>query len=124
MTGRLNRINLVQLIYRHSISHRNGSRLLWWGKSTMTDKGQKVRLNELGLRFYVSKNGAPKRRSREWGGRLGVVAAVTKDRTRARIIWDGNRSMADVVPTKFLEDVSQPRSAPTNEANYGVLSLL
>jgi hypothetical protein len=82
----------------------------------MIAKGQKVRLNELGLRFYVSKNGAPKRSRREWDGRIGIVAAVTKDRIRARIIWDGNRSMADAVPTKFLEDASQPRSAATNEA--------
>jgi hypothetical protein len=72
----------------------------------MIAKGQKVRLNELGLRFYVSNKGAPKRSHPEWDGRIGIVTTLTKDKTRARIIWDGNRSMADAVPVKFLEDAS------------------
>jgi hypothetical protein len=90
----------------------------------MIAKGQKVRLNELGLRYYVSNKGTPKRSRREWGGRIGVVAAVTKDKTRARIIWNGNRSMADAMPIKFLEAASQSRSAPTNEAELLTTSLL
>jgi hypothetical protein len=72
----------------------------------MLVKGQKVRLNELGIRFYVSNGRIRKRRYPEWDGRTGIVATLTKDKTRARIIWDGNRSKADAVPIKFLEDAS------------------
>jgi hypothetical protein len=72
----------------------------------MISRGQKVRLNELGIRFLAFGKGVPKRKHAEWDGRTGVVAVVTKDKHCARIIWDGNRTQADALPIKFLEEAS------------------
>jgi hypothetical protein len=72
----------------------------------MIARGQKVRLNELGIRYFVVGKGVPKRKHAEWDGRTGVVAVVTKDKHSARIIWDGNRTQADALPIKFLDEAS------------------
>jgi hypothetical protein len=72
----------------------------------MITKGQKVRLNELGIRLFSHSKGVPKRKLSEWDGRTGVVATLTRDQHNARIIWDGNRSLADAVPIKFLKEAS------------------
>jgi hypothetical protein len=92
---------------RHLTSRQNGSRYYALGEAVIA-KGQKVRLNELGLRFYVSNKGVPKRGHPKWDGRIGIVAKLTRDKTRARIIWDGNRTQSDALPIEFLEDASQP----------------
>jgi hypothetical protein len=100
---------------RHLTSRQNGSRYYALGEAVIA-KGQKVRLNELGLRFYVSNKGVPKRGHPKWDGRIGIVAKLTRDKTRARIIWDGNRLSL----TRFRSNFSRTllsRSAPTNEAN-------
>jgi hypothetical protein len=72
----------------------------------MITKGQKVRLNELGIRFFSHGKGVPKRKHAEWDGRTGVVAILTKDQHNARIIWAGNRGQADALPIRFLEEAT------------------
>lgn len=64
--------------------------------------GQRVRLNEAGINFFRVGAGAPRRRQWEWRDRVGVVRALTKDGTQARIIWEGNRVQSDPIPVSFL----------------------
>lgn len=66
--------------------------------------GQRVCLNEAGVRFFRPGAGAPRRKAFQWKGRIGVIVNLTRDRREARIHWQGNRvRSADSIPLKFLE---------------------
>jgi hypothetical protein len=76
MTRQGSSINLERLFNGQLISRLNGSHYKCAGEAVIA-KGQKVRLNELGLRFYFSNKGAPKRGHPKWDGRIGTVATLT-----------------------------------------------
>jgi hypothetical protein len=72
----------------------------------MTDyltQGQRVRLNERGLRVY-SKGAAPGRLPLvNWEDRIGTVWKLTCTRKEARVTWQGNRGPSDAIPISLLE---------------------
>jgi hypothetical protein len=65
-------------------------------------KGQKIRLNERGLKFHTSVSG-PLAPGQNWGLRTGTIARFSRRKTQAVIPWDGNASFADAMPVTFLE---------------------
>ena len=72
-------------------------------------RGQKVVLNEAGLRYKYSTAGAPARkRPVQWQNRVGIIDVVSLDKQRVQIIWDGNRTKDDAIHIKFLETVEEP----------------
>lgn len=68
----------------------------------MLKAGQKVRLNEFGLRLHRVPKGQI-----NWDKRIGTIRRITRDETRAQIIWEGNKSMCDPLPLSVLEAVDQ-----------------
>lgn len=74
------------------------------------EKDQRVRLNEHGIRFFYVCPGVSARRHPEWEKRVGRVQRFSPDRTRAYVIWDGNRWPSDAVPVTYLvdADLDQP----------------
>jgi hypothetical protein len=60
----------------------------------------------MNIRFFAHGKGVPKRNHAVWDGRTGFVAILTKDHHNARVIWAGNRSRADALPIKSLEEAS------------------
>lgn len=66
------------------------------------EKGQKVRLNERGLKFHTSVSG-PLAPRQNWGLRTGTIGRLTRSKTYAVIVWDGNASFSDAMPVTFLE---------------------
>jgi hypothetical protein len=65
----------------------------------MLEKGQRVRLTARGLRLHKSKANL------DWTKRIGTVAHICRDQTRASVIWDGNSTASDPLPFAFLEMV-------------------
>ena len=67
---------------------------------------QRVCFNEDGLRWATNHHGTPARGERvEWRGRVGVVAKMSRDRTQARVVWNGCKTRSDYLPMKFLKSV-------------------
>jgi hypothetical protein len=68
----------------------------------MLQKGQKVRLNYRSVQFHLNKP-SQRRHGPDWVSRIGRIARLTRGKTHALIIWDGNRSLSDAMPLDFLE---------------------
>lgn len=68
-------------------------------------RGQKVVLNNAGLQYKYLSGGAPSRKHKQWRGRVGTIAALSRyrDRKYAFVIWDGNKTRDDAIPIDFLE---------------------
>jgi hypothetical protein len=67
----------------------------------MLEKGQKVRLNARGRRFYESR--MSRSRVIDWKLRLGTIGRITRDRKRASVLWEENRTFSEPLPLVFLE---------------------
>jgi hypothetical protein len=72
----------------------------------MLEKGQKVRLNARGRHFY--ENRVARSRVIDWKLRLGTVGRITRDRTRASVLWDDNKTLCEPLPLGFLEAIDAP----------------
>lgn len=66
----------------------------------MFKKGQTVRLNARGRRFY---EGSKRTRLIDWTARLGTVGHITRDRKRASVLWENNVALSEPLPLTFLE---------------------
>jgi hypothetical protein len=64
------------------------------------ERGQKVRLTERGLKFHTSGQLAPRH---DWGLRTGTIKRLTRCKTRAVVVWDGNATFSDAMPLTFFE---------------------
>jgi hypothetical protein len=62
----------------------------------MTDK---IKLNDKGIRVYLSKL---HRAQPDWRGRTGKIVKYNRDGSIASVIWDGNHSV-DRVPVVLIE---------------------
>lgn len=69
----------------------------------MLKKGQKVRLTERGLKFHISGQLASPRQN--WALRTGTLKRLTRCKTRAVVVWDGNATFSDAMPLTFFEPV-------------------
>ncbi len=68
-------------------------------------KGQKVKLNERGVRAIMATGGSPIRaRVVDWSTRQGVVSRVTALK-QIVIQWEGNRSPSDSLCPSIVEAV-------------------
>jgi hypothetical protein len=72
------------------------------GPNVMIDQ---IKLNDKGVRAYMSAGGAVYRHKAEWSKRTGKVAKYSRDRSHAYVMWDGTRSF-DRVPVNLLEPAS------------------
>ena len=82
------------------------------GPRGMTDR---IKLNEKGVRAYMSSGGAAYRHKLlEWSKRTGKVAKYSRDRSLAYVMWDGTRTF-DRVPVNLLESVSTRTTTTTRE---------
>jgi hypothetical protein len=68
----------------------------------MLQKGQKVRLNYRGVKFHLNKL-SQRRHEPDWVSRIGRIGRLTRSKTHALIIWEGNTSFSDAMPVDFLE---------------------
>lgn len=59
-------------------------------KSDPFRKGQKVRLNQRGVRVFSKANAPGRKAFLDWGKRIGTVVRMVGNRTEVLIIWDGN----------------------------------
>lgn len=59
-------------------------------KSDPFFKGQKVRLNQRGVRVFSKANAPGRKAFLDWGKRIGTVVRMVGNRTEVLIIWDGN----------------------------------
>jgi hypothetical protein len=68
-----------------------------------------IKLNERGVRVYMSSGGARYRARRaDWKNRRGRIAKYNRNRSVAYVIWDGTRSF-DLVSVDLIEPSgSQP----------------
>ena len=60
------------------------------GKSDPFYKGQRVRLNQRGVRVFSKANAPGRRAFVDWGERIGTVVRMVGNRTEVMIIWDGH----------------------------------
>ena len=72
------------------------------GRNTLLQKGKKVRLNYQGIQFHLNKL-SQRRSDPDWCSRTGRIGRLTRNGTYALIVWNGNRSLSDALPVKFLE---------------------
>ena len=68
-------------------------------------KGQKVRLNERGVRVHVAWGGTAERKHPNWKDRVGTIARITASKKNAVIVWDGNKSLSDAIPVTLVEPI-------------------
>ena len=68
-----------------------------------------IKLNERGVRVYMSTGGARYRpRRADWKNRTGIIAKYNRNRSVAYVIWEGTRSF-DLVSVDLIEPSgSQP----------------
>jgi hypothetical protein len=71
----------------------------------MLKKGQRVRLNDQGRRFYEVAIRVARPRVIDWKLRLGTVGHITRDRKRASVLWEDNATPSDPLPLMFLEAI-------------------
>jgi hypothetical protein len=74
----------------------------------MLRKGQKVRLNAKGRRFYESTKRSLRTRVIDWKHRSGIVVRITRDRKRASVLWENNTTASEPLPLSFLEAIETP----------------
>lgn len=72
-------------------------------RQDMLEKGQKVRLNARGRHFY--ENRMARSRVIDWKLRLGTIGSITRDRKRASVLWEDNRTFSEPLPIGFLEAI-------------------
>jgi hypothetical protein len=61
-----------------------------------------IKLNDKGVRVYLTNVGGVQRAQPDWRGRTGKVVNYSRDRSLAYVVWDGNRSV-DRVPVSLIE---------------------
>ena len=71
----------------------------------MLEKGQKVRLNAQGRRFYEKR--LARSRVIDWKLRLGTIGRISRDRKRASILWEDNKTLCEPLPLMFLETIEK-----------------
>ena len=59
-------------------------------KSDPFYKGERVRLNQRGVRVFSKANAPGRRAFLDWGKKIGTVVRMVGNRTEVIIIWDGH----------------------------------
>jgi len=60
-----------------------------------------VRLSARGLRLHKGNVRV------DWTKRIGIIGQLSRDQTRASVIWEGNTALSDPLPFAFLEVVEE-----------------
>jgi len=68
-------------------------------------KGQMVRLSARGRHFYEVATRIARPRAIDWRLRSGTVGHITRDRKRASVLWEDNRTSSEPLPLVFLEAI-------------------
>lgn len=61
-----------------------------------------VRLNEKGIRAYMSRGGSTHGSRLNWQDRVGMIVKYNRNRSLAYVIWDGTRTF-DRVSVELIE---------------------
>lgn len=66
-------------------------------------RGSRVQLNELGLKYFKSRLHKTQINAEIWINRFGTIRSLSRDKQRAKIIWDNNKYPSEAIPVKFLK---------------------
>ena len=65
-----------------------------------------IKLNDRGVRVYMTTGGAQYRARPDWKGRTGIIQKYSRDRSLAYVVWNGNQS-SDRVSVNLIEPVTE-----------------
>lgn len=67
-------------------------------------KGQKVRLNNQGIKAHIRTGGSTRITRRVlWSGRVGIIDRLKTNGLEAYVVWAGNKYPADSLAVEALE---------------------